>query len=69
MRGFSPLVLKRKRDNIAVIGDAEAWRDAWKKRNYLRYRSLKLTRNFIACYHYRRAQLSIFSSLSRKVLK
>jgi hypothetical protein len=56
MRGGSPLVVKRKKNNvgIVVIGDAEAWRDAWKYRNYLRYRSLKLTRNFIACYHYRK---------------
>jgi hypothetical protein len=53
MRGGSPLVAKRK-DNPCrpvTISDTEAWRDAWKRRKYLRYRSQKLKRDFVACYH------------------
>jgi hypothetical protein len=68
MREGSPLVARSKRYHLAVIGDAEAWRDAWKRRNYLRYRSLKLERDHRACYKMRSLKPLFFSSLSRKVL-
>jgi hypothetical protein len=63
------VLLRKMRGACKAVKADDVWRDAWKSRNYLRYRSLKLDRDHRACYKMRSSKQLFFLHSAERILR